>query len=50
MSWVALVLIVVGVWLAIKVVGALLKLAFWGVALAGIYWLLAPHLGLPWPF
>ena len=50
MSWIAIVLIVIGVWIAIKVAGALLKLLFWGVALAGVYWLLAPYLGLPWPF
>jgi hypothetical protein len=50
MSWLAIALIVIGIWLAIKVVGAVLKLAFWGVALAGVYWLLAPYLGLPWPF
>jgi len=50
MSWLAIVLIVIGVWLAIKVVGALLKLALWGVALFGVYWLLAPHFGLPMPF
>ncbi len=50
MSWVALVLIVIGVWVAIEVAGALLKLLFWGVALAGIYWFLAPLMGWPWPF
>ena len=50
MSWIAIVLIVIGVWIAIKVAGALLKLVFWGVDLVGVYWLLAPYLGLPWPF
>ncbi|MFT4179976.1 MAG: hypothetical protein QM612_11055 [Thermomonas sp.] len=47
MSWVAIVLIVIGVWVALKVAGALLKLVFWGVALVGVYWLLAPHMGWP---
>ena len=50
MSWIAIVLIVIGVWIAIKAAGALLKLVFWGVALAGVYWLLAPYLGAAWPF
>lgn len=50
MSWIAIALLVVGVWLAIKVVDALLKLAFWGVALVGAYWFLAPLMDWPWPF
>jgi hypothetical protein len=47
MNLVAIVLIVIGVWVAVKAAGALLKLAFWGVALAGIYWFLAPAMGWP---
>ena len=47
MSWVGIVLIVVGIYLAIKVAGFVLKLAMWGLVLFGVYWLLAPHLGLP---
>lgn len=50
MSWIAIVLIVLGVWLAIKVVDALLKLVFWGLALVAAYWFLAPLMGWPWPF
>ncbi len=50
MSWLAIVLVVAGVWLALKVVGALIKLACLGLALAAAYWFLAPLLGLPWPF
>lgn len=50
MSWLAIVLIVVGLWLALKVVGVLLKVALWVVAIVAIYWLVAPHFGLPWPF
>ncbi len=48
MSWLALVLIVVGVYLAIKLVGFVLKAAMWLLVLVGLYWLLAPVLGLPW--
>lgn len=47
MSWLGLLVAIVGIWLAIKVIGALLKLALWAVALAGLYWFAAPHLGLP---
>ena len=50
MSWLAIALLVIGVWLAIKVVGFVLKLALWGLVLFGLYWLLAPYLGLPLPF
>ena len=49
MSWVGIVLIVVGLYLALKVAGFVLKLAMWGLVLLGVYWLLAPHLGLPLP-
>ena len=47
---IAIVLIVLGVWLAIKVVDAVLKLAFWLLALVAAYWFLAPLLDLPRPF
>jgi hypothetical protein len=50
MSWVGIVLIVVGLYLALKVAGFVLKLAMWGLVLLGVYWLLAPYLGLPAPF
>lgn len=50
MSWLAIVLIVIGVWLAIKLVGVVLKLAMWALVLFGLYWLAAPYLGLPLPF
>jgi hypothetical protein len=50
MSWVAILLIVVGLWLALKVVGVVLKVVLWGAAIVAVYWLLAPHFGLPWPF
>ncbi len=50
MSLIAIVLIVLGVWLAIKVVDAVLKLAFWLLALMAAYWFLAPLMHWPWPF
>ena len=40
-------LVVIGIYLAIKVVGFVLKLAMRALALFGAYWVLAPHLGLP---
>ncbi len=50
MSWIAILLIIVGLWLALKVVGFVLKVAVWVIAIVAIYWLVAPHFGLPWPF
>ncbi|MGV8943657.1 hypothetical protein [Thermomonas sp.] len=47
MSWIAILAIIIGIWLAIKVVGAAFKLVLW-LAVFGVgYWLLAPHFGLP---
>ena len=50
MSWLGIVLIVLGIYLALKVAGFALKLAMWVLVIAGVYWLLAPYLGLPVPF
>ena len=50
MSWLGLVLVVVGVWLAIKLVGALLKLAKTALVVVGLWMLLGPYIGLPAPF
>lgn len=50
MSWIGIVLVVVGIYLAIKVAGFALKLLLWAVVLGVAYWLLAPMLGLPTPF
>ncbi|TDK28357.1 hypothetical protein E2F46_00200 [Luteimonas aestuarii] len=47
MSWLGLVMLVVGAYLAFKLVGALLKLLMFVLALVGAYWFLAPHLGWP---
>ncbi len=50
MSWIAIALVIVGIYLAIKVAGFALKLVLWVVVLGAAYWLLAPMLGLPIPF
>ena len=50
MSWLGIVIVIIGVSLALKVVGVFFKLAMWALVLVGLYWFLAPHLGLPWPF
>ena len=50
MSWIAIVLVVVGIYLAIKVAGFALKLLLWVLVLGAAYWLIAPALGLPLPF
>ena len=47
MSWLGIVLAVIGVYLAIKLVGFVLKLTMWAVVIAGLYWFAAPFLGLP---
>ena len=47
MSWLGLVLLVLGAYLAYKLVGALLKIAMFVLALVGAYWFIAPH--MDWP-
>ncbi|MEP6634120.1 MAG: hypothetical protein ABJA62_07910 [Luteimonas sp.] len=47
MSWLGIVLVVVGLYFALKVAGFALKLAMWALVLFGAYWFLAPYLGLP---
>ena len=50
MSWVGIVMVVVGIYLALKVAGFAMKLVMWALVLCGLYWFLSPHLGLPMPF
>ena len=50
MSWFGIVLVVIGLVLALKMAGFVMKLAMWALVLFGLYWFLAPRLGLPWPF
>lgn len=47
MSWLGIVLVVVGLYLAFKVAGLMMKLLMWALVAAGLYWLLAPSLGWP---
>ncbi len=49
MNWIAVFMIILGVILALKVVGFVLKLGLWLLVAVAAYWLLAPMLGLPWP-
>lgn len=50
MSWLAILLVIIGLYFAFKVAGFFLKLVLWALVIIGIYWLAAPYLGLPWPF
>lgn len=47
MSWLGIVLIVLGIVLAVKVAGFALRLIFAIVVLAGLYLVFGPMLGLP---
>ncbi len=46
-NWIGLLLVVLGAWLAFKLLGAALRLMMWLVVLVGAYWFLAPMLGWP---
>ena len=50
MSWIGIALVVIGLYLALKVTDFAMKLAMWALVLVGAYWVLAPHMGWPWPF
>jgi hypothetical protein len=47
MSWIGIILVVIGLYLAFKVAGFFLKLLMWALVIFGIYWFAAPYLGLP---
>ena len=47
---IAIILLLLAAWLAVKVVGFLFKLGLVLVAFAALYWLASPYLGLPQPF
>lgn len=47
MSWLGLVAVVIGLYLAFKVVGVVLKIALWVLVVVAGYWFLAPHFGWP---
>ncbi len=46
-NWIGLLLVVLGAYLAFKLLGAALRLLMWLVVLVGAYWFLAPTLGWP---
>ena len=50
MSWLGILIAIIAAWLAIKVLGFVLKVALWGVVVLSLYWFAAPYLGLPVPF
>ena len=47
MSWLGIVLVIIGLYFAFKVAGVFLKLLMWALVILGIYWFAAPYLGLP---
>lgn len=47
MSWLGLVAIIIGLYLAFKVVSLVLKVALWGLVIVAGYWVLAPFFGWP---
>ena len=47
---IAIIVLAVCAWLAVKVVGFLFRIGLVLVAFAALYWLAAPHLGLPQPW
>ena len=48
-SILAIALLLLAAWLAVKVVGFLFKIGLVLVAFAALYWLAAPYLALPMP-
>lgn len=49
MSFVAIIVLVICLYLAFKVAGFVFKLVMWAVVIGVIYWLAAPYLGMPLP-
>ncbi len=47
---IAIIVLLIAAWLAVKVVGFLFKAGMVLLAFAILYWLVAPHLGLPQPW
>jgi hypothetical protein len=47
---IAIVVLLLAAWLAVKVVGFLFKTGLVLLAFGVLYWLAAPHLGLPQPW
>lgn len=49
MELIVVAIAVLALYLAFKAVGLVLRLVVWAVVIGAVYWLLAPHLGLPLP-
>lgn len=49
MSWIGLVLVILGLYLAFKVAGLVLKLALWVMIVFAAWWFVAPLFGWPPP-
>ena len=49
MSWIAILVVVICLYLAFKAVGMVVRLLIWAVVIGAIYYLVAPHLGMPFP-
>ena len=47
MSWLGFVLVILGIWLAFKVAGVVLRLIVTVLIVIAAYWWLAPYLGWP---
>ena len=50
MSWLGLLLVAIGIWLAIKLVGVALRVGMVLLVIVGLWIFLGPVLGLPSPF
>ena len=50
MSWVGIAVLIVAIYAAIKVVGALFKIELWVAILGFAWWYFGPMIGIPVPF
>lgn len=50
MSWVGFALLILAIYAAIKVVGALFKIALWVAILGFAWWYFGPMIGIPFTF
>lgn len=49
-DWLAVLLLVLALYAAFKLAGALLKAALWIAILLLAWWYFGPALGIPWPW
>lgn len=47
MSWLAILAAAIGLYLAYKLIGTVVKIGLWVVVLVGAYWFFAPMAGWP---